>query len=208
MVVDNRLEGPSNDRATVGAVERCTIDGLATVAPLESTDLPCISDGFRGDAAQTLERLLLVVAVVASGHVEELNRLILEQGIGPIGPCSSGRASGVHDDLVEGRLVVWLRADVLQVGADSMGTSRFSEYLENRHELELRQGRGTHSDPVGITAEQLDVLLDPLVRHLLVHQPDVQKPGSVCQRRRQETEGAKSVVDGDTDEILRGVADH
>jgi hypothetical protein len=68
--------------------------------------------------------------------------------------------------------------------------------------------RGTYRDSVGITAKELDVLLNPFVGHLLIHQADVEKPSPMSKRRRQETKSAESVVDRDTDKILRRVANH
>jgi hypothetical protein len=60
--------------------------GLAANLQSDTAHIPCIEDGLGTDAAQTLERLLLVITVIASGHIEELSRLVLEQRVSPVWP--------------------------------------------------------------------------------------------------------------------------
>lgn len=130
MVIDNRLEGPSDDGSAVGSVQGRAAPGSATDFPSDGVHTPCIANSLSIDASQTLECLLLVVAVVATSHVEELSRLVLVQGISPVWPCPRGGASRVHDDLVERRLVVGFGANVLKMGSNGVGTGRFAEYLD------------------------------------------------------------------------------
>ena len=113
LIIDNRLEGPPDDGATVLAVQGCTMRKSQSNVPLSEQDLPCVPDDLCVKASQTLERLFLVIALVAPGHVEELHGLILVQGVRPVGPCSCGRPATIHDDTVIGRFIVWLGPNVL-----------------------------------------------------------------------------------------------
>ena len=105
LIVDDRLEGPSNDRAIVLGIEGGTESGVSSELFFwKAVSLPCVSDDLGVKTAQAFECLLLVVTVITSSHIQELNGLVFIQRSRPVGPSSGSGSTGIHDDLVEGCL--------------------------------------------------------------------------------------------------------
>jgi len=99
--------------------------------------------------------------------------------------CYGVEAGGLHHGLGEGggSVVASVCGDLVH---DTASAGRLAKY--------------SHS--VGVTAEEMDVLLDPFQRHSLVVQTKIRCTVALEGRSAEPSESAESVVEGDVDDVV------